>query len=390
MDLLTELLLYYSLFLKLYSKFIRVQISTEMIENMLAFLCSFLINLQFKSIHQYEFEKYRYIFEGEEKYFEYVEKLTSGGDNAEAYFSFDGTKLVFQRSDYEKFMCDQIFIYDLKKKKYFLTSTGKGRTTCGYFMPDNKKIVYSSTHHLSPFCPEVPKLELKRYYWPIFPYDIFLYDLESKKLEALTFNPLYDAEATVNKKGEIVFTSFRDGDIGVYLLDSKTKEVKKVINFYGYEGGPFFMPDNEYIVYRAFYPENEEEFKSYKELLEKKVVAPLRLEIYLAKKDGTEIKKITNFGKISFAPFPHPNGKYIIFSANLDVQKPHNFDLYIIKTDGTNLERITFFDGFDCFPMFSWDGKYLVFSSNRVGEKEKETNIFLAKLSEDFIRKLEE
>ncbi|MEN3046427.1 MAG: hypothetical protein ABDH49_05545 [Candidatus Hydrothermales bacterium] len=356
---------------------------------MLSLLSLFLVSLQFKSIHQYEFEKYRFIFEGEEKYFEHVEKLTSGGDNAEAYFSFDGTKLIFQRTDYKEFMCDQIFIYDLKKKKYSLISTGKGRTTCGYFLPNNKLVVYSSTHHFSPSCPEVPKLDLKRYYWPIFPYDIFLFDLERKKLEPLTDNPLYDAEATVNKKGEIVFTSFRDGDIGIYLLDIKIKEVKKVINLYGYEGGPFFMPDEEYIVYRAFYPENEAELKSYRELLEKQVVAPPRLEIYIAKRDGTEIRKITNFGKISFAPFPHPSGKYIIFSANLDPQKPHNFDLYIMRTDGTNLERVTFFDGFDSFPMFSWDGKYLVFTSNRGGEKERETNIFLAKLSEDFMKKLE-
>ncbi|MEO0297050.1 MAG: hypothetical protein ABIM58_06135 [candidate division WOR-3 bacterium] len=331
-----------------------------------------------------------FIYKGEEKYFEYIEKLTSGGDNAEAYFSFDNTRIIFQRSDYKKYMCDQIFIYDLKKKKYNLVSRGKGRTTCAYFMPDGKNIIYSSTHHISPECPEVPKLDIKRYYWPIFPYDIFMFNLEKKELKRLTDNPFYDAEATVNEKGEIVFTSLRDGDIGIYMLNPENGEVKKVINLYGYEGGPYFMPGNEYIVYRAFYPENEEELKSYRELIEKNIVAPPRLEIYMVKRDGSEIKKLTNFGKISFAPFPHPKGKYIIFSANLDKDKPFNFDLYIMKTDGSDLERITYFEGFDSFPMFSWDGKYLVFCSNRKGETERETNVFIAKLKEEFIRKLEE
>ncbi len=356
---------------------------------MLVFVFLFLQPPGFKSIHQYDWEKHKYIYPGEEKYFEYIEKLTSGGDNAEAYFSFDNTKLIFQRTDYKKFMCDQIFIYDLKKKEYHLVSTGKGRTTCSYFMPDGKHVIYSSTHHISPECPEKPKLNIRRYYWPIFPYDIFMLDLETKKLERLTDNPEYDAEATVNQKGEIVFTSFRDGDIGIYLLNPETKEVKKVINFYGYEGGPYFMPDGEHIVYRAFYPQTEEELKQYRELIDKRIVAPPRLEIYIAKKDGSEIRKITNFGKIAFAPFPHPSGKYIIFAANLDPEKPYNFDLYIIKTDGTGLKRITYYEGFESFPMFSWDGKYLVFCSNRAGEKPHETNVFIAKLKEDFIKELE-
>ncbi len=355
----------------------------------MVFFILLLLHQEHKSIHQFEWERHKYIYSREEKYFEYIEKLTSGGDNAEAYFSFDDKKLVFQRTDYKKYMCDQIFIYDLKKKKFHLISTGKGRTTCAYFMPDGKHIIYSSTHHISEKCPEVPNLNLKRYYWTLFPYDIFMLDLETKKLEKLTDNPYYDAEGTVNNKGEIVFTSFRDGDIGIYILNPKTKEVKRVVNFYGYEGGPYFMPDGEHIVYRAFYPENEKELKEYKELIAKKVVSPPWMEIFITNRDGSEIRRITNFKRVSFSPYPHPSGKYIIFSANLDPEKPFNFDLYIIKTDGTGLKRITYFEGFDSFPMFSHDGKYLVFCSNRGGEKPHETNVFIAKLKEDFIKELE-
>ena len=312
------------------------------------------------------------IFKGEEKYISNLKKLTKGGDNAEAYFSWDNKYLIFQ-STRKPYTCDQIFIMDINGKNKKLVSTGFGRTTCSYFLPDNEKIIYSSTHHLSKECPEVPKLNLKRYYWPIFDYDIYLAKRNGEIIKKLTDNPEYDAEGIVSKDGKIVFTSFRDGDIGIYMMDT-LGNVKKIINEFGYEGGPWFSPSGDKIVFRAFYPENEEERKNYIELLEKRVVSPPWMEIFIIDTTGENLIKITDFKKICFAPSWHPSGEYIIFSANLE--NPWNFDLYIIKPDGTGLERITYYEGFDSFPMFSHDGKKLVFCSNR-GGKKGETNVFI-------------
>jgi Tol biopolymer transport system component len=312
------------------------------------------------------------IFKGEEKYISNLKKLTKGGDNAEAYFSWDDKYLIFQ-STKKPYKCDQIFIMDINGKNKKLVSTGFGRTTCSYFLPDNEKIIYSSTHHLSKECPEVPKLNLKRYYWTIFDYEIYLAKRNGEIIRKLTNNPEYDAEGVVSKNGKIVFTSFRDGDIGIYMMDT-LGNVKKIINEFGYEGGPWFSPSGDKIVFRAFYPENEEEKEKYVELLEKRVVSPPYMEIFIIDTTGENLRKITNFKKICFAPSWHPSGEYIIFSANLE--NPWNFDLYIIGIDGKGLERITYYEGFDSFPMFSHDGKKLVFCSNR-GGKKGETNVFI-------------
>jgi Tol biopolymer transport system component len=312
------------------------------------------------------------IFKGEEKYISNLKKLTKGGDNAEAYFSWDDKYLIFQ-STKKPYKCDQIFIMDINGKNKKLVSTGFGRTTCSYFLPDNEKIIYSSTHHLSKECPEVPKLNLKRYYWTIFDYEIYLAKRNGEIIRKLTNNPEYDAEGVVSKNGKIVFTSFRDGDIGIYMMDT-LGNVKKIINEFGYEGGPWFSPSGDKIVFRAFYPENEEEKEKYVELLEKRVVSPPYMEIFIIDTTGENLRKITNFKKMCFAPSWHPSGEYIIFSANLE--NPWNFDLYIIGIDGKGLERITYYEGFDSFPMFSHDGKKLVFCSNR-GGKKGETNVFI-------------
>lgn len=313
-------------------------------------------------------------FKGEEKYIANIKQLTSVGDNAEAYFSWDDKHLIFQ-STRPPYKCDQIFIMDIDGKNKKLVSTGLGRTTCSYFLFGDQKIIYSSTHHISKECPEVPRLQLRRYYWPVFDYDIYMATKDGKIIKRLTDNPKYDAEGIVSKDGRIVFTSFRDGDIGIYIMDT-TGNVKKIINNIGYEGGPWFSPDGKKIVFRAFYPRNEDEKKEYLDLLlEKGVVSPPWMEIFTVDIDGKNLKQVTDFKKVCFAPYWHPSGEYIIFSANLE--SPRNFDLYIIKPDGTGLERVTYFEGFESFPMFSHDGKKLVFCSNRGGENPHQTNVFI-------------
>ena len=81
----------------------------------------------------------------EEKHLRNVRQLTFGGSNAEAYFSADGKKLIFQ-STRDDLQCDQIFIMNADGTDQKMVSTGKGRTTCSYIFPHRDKILYSSTH----------------------------------------------------------------------------------------------------------------------------------------------------------------------------------------------------------------------------------------------------
>jgi Tol biopolymer transport system component len=314
----------------------------------------------------------------EEKHLRNVRQLTPGGENAEAYFSADNKSIIFQSHEGND-ACDQIYTMDLEGKNRKLVSTGKGRTTCAYFFPNGKRILYSSTHAAGPNCP--PPVDYSRgYVWKLYPeYDIYTAKPNGSDVKRLTDNPGYDAEATVSQDGKkIVFTSMRNGDVDIYVMDANGKNVKRLTTEPGYDGGPFFSPDGKMIVYRGSHPESEAELKDYRDLIQNHQLRPGRLEIFVMDADGKNKRQLTKNGAANFAPFFHPDGKRIIFASNMENPRGRNFDLYLINVDGTGLERVTHHPEFDSFPMFSSDGKMLVWASNRNQAKRGDTNIFLA------------
>lgn len=318
----------------------------------------------------------------EEKHLKNVRQLTFGGDNAEAYFSFAGDKLTYQWTHKENgISCDQIFYGSTDAFSPVQISTGKGRTTCSYFLPGDSLILYASTHLAADTCPQNPFMkEIHAYVWPLFDsYEIFVADLKGNIKNQLTKNNFYDAEATVSPKGDkIVFTSNRSGDLELYTMNVDGSDVRQITNELGYDGGAFFSPDGSKLVFRASRPKTGEEQKTYKELLAKGLVAPSDMEIFVCKTDGSELQQITTLGNANWAPFFHPSGNKIIFCTNHKSTKGFPFHLYMINMDGTGLEQITFDPMFDSFPMFSPDGKQLVFCSNRNNGGSRDTNIFLA------------
>ncbi|NPA43096.1 MAG: hypothetical protein GXO27_03590 [Chlorobi bacterium] len=327
----------------------------------------------------------RVMYEQEKKHFKSVRQMTFGGDNAEAYWSFDNTKLVFQaRNPRWNVHCDQIFVMNADQPLDSVTmpkmvSTGKGRTTCSYFLPGDTLVLYASTHEGDEACPPEPEKEPGTYVWPVYPtYDIYVADLNGHIVKKLTDEPGYDAEATVSPQGDkIVFTSDRSGDLELYIMDIDGSNVRQLTHDLGYDGGAFFSPDGKQIVFRASRPKTPEEIKKYKDLLKKHLVEPSEMEIYVINTDGTGLRQVTNLGGANWAPFFHPSGKKIIFSSNHKT-KTIPFNLYMINVDGTGLEQITYDPVFDAFPMFSYDGKKLVFGSNRNNGGTHDTNIFIA------------
>lgn len=323
-----------------------------------------------------------------EKHLTNIHQLTRGGNNAEAYFSFDGTKLVFQSENPAwGVKCDQIFFMNISDAvadtllRPKMLSTGQGRTTCSYFLGGDQHIVYASTHLKHKECPPVPKpRDDGKYLWPIYPeFDIFTADLKGKITKQLTKTEGYDAEATVSPDGKkIVFTSMRSGDLELYTMDADGSNVKQITNQLGYDGGAFFSPDGTKLVFRASRPTTDEEVKEYKELLAQGLVAPTNMEIYTCNIDGSDLKQVTHLGKANWAPFYHPSGKKIIFSSNHHSTRGYDFQLYMINEDGTGLEQITTESIFNAFPMFSPDGKKLVFASNRNNGGTRDTNLFIA------------
>lgn len=314
----------------------------------------------------------------QEKHFKNMQMLTNGGENAEAYFSFDGSKIIFQSTgEYE---CDQIFIMNTDGSGKHLVSTGKGRTTCSYFFPDGKSILYASTHLGGDMCPQKPD-HSKGYVWALYSdYDIFKANVDASNPVKLTDVKGYDAEATISPKGDkIIFTSTRNGDIDLYSMNLDGSDVKQLTNIAGYDGGAYYSYDGTMIVFRASRFDDPAKLKEYQDLLAEGLIRPGQLEIYVMNADGSNIRQVTNNGSANFGPYFLPDNKRIIYCSNQADPKGRNFDLFLINADGTGNEQITFNDTFDGFPMFSLHdgGKKFVFCSNRFNAKQGETNVFI-------------
>lgn len=324
------------------------------------------------------------IFAGE-KHFKNVKQLTFGGDNAEAYWSFDGKKLVYQFTNHNDIKCDQIFVGSVPsgKKKFnpHMVSTGNGRTTCAYFLPGDSLVLFASTHANADSCPPTPdKAKLKKYVWPVYSsFEIYVSDLKGSIRKQLTSNNFYDAEATISPKGDrVIFTSDRSGDLELYTMNLDGSDVQQITNKLGYDGGAWFSPDGKKIVWRASRPTTDEEISEYKSLLAQGLVAPSKMEVFVANADGSNVQQVTNMPGANWAPSFTPDGKQIIFSSNYEHPKGFPFNLYLINIDGTGLEKISYSNTFDAFAMFSPDGKKLVFCSNRHNGGGHDTNIFVA------------
>lgn len=324
----------------------------------------------------------------EETHFKNIQQLTFGGDNAEAYWSYDSKWLIFQKTAPKQGIpCDQMYVAKVptKKGEKFepkLVSTGKGRTTCGFFMKDGKHIVYASTHLGSGDCPPTPDRAKygNKYIWPLYSsYDIFMADLNGNIVKQLTNSPHYDAEATISPDGKkMIYTSTKDGDIDLYIMDLATGSEKRITNLLGYDGGAWFSPDGTKLIWRASRPHTETEIKEYKDLLKENLVAPTNMEVWVANADGSNARQVTNYGQANWAPAYMPDNKRIIFASNHEYKRGFPFNLYTINDDGSNLQKISRDKGFDAFPMFSPNGKKIVFCSNRNNRGTRDTNIFVA------------
>jgi TolB protein len=317
------------------------------------------------------------IVEGE-KHFSSLTQLTFGGENAEGYFSFDESRIIFQ-STRDSFHCDQMYVMDLAGGKPRLVSTGKGRTTCGYFFPDDRTVLFASTHHLRTECPPPPDYS-HGYVWMVSPeYDIFTANTDGTALQQLTTTPGYDAEATVSPTGDrIVYTSMRNGDLDLYSMNLDGSDVRRLTDEVGYDGGAFYSWSGKLICYRACHYADSTEASTYRKLLTQNLVRPSTMEIMIMNADGSNKRQITHNGAANFAPFFLPDDRKIIFASNMGDPKGRNFDLYLINIDGTGLERVTYNDTFDSFPMFTRDGRKLIFASNRNAKTKGETNLFIA------------
>ncbi len=316
------------------------------------------------------------IFENE-KHFKNIKQLTFGGQNAEAYFSYDASELIFQAT-IDDMECDAIFRMNSDGSNVRQVSSGLGTTTCSFISPDKTNIIYASTHLIDSTCP--PKPDMSRgYVWPLYKsYDIFKADPDGSNIVQLTQTEGYDAEAVYSTQGDkIIFTSVRSGDLELFLMDPDGDNVEQLTHEMGYDGGAFFSLDGEWICWRASRPQGDE-LKDYQALLKDGMIRPSMLEIFIMNLKQRKPIQLTNNGAANFGPYFHPDGKHVIFCSNVADSLGRNFDLHMVNIDTKEVEQITHNKTFDGFPMFSHDGSKLVFASNRNNSVKGETNVFIA------------
>ena len=305
-----------------------------------------------------------------------IRQLTYGGENAEAYFSPDGGRIIFQSTRDDR-TCDQQYVMGSDGSAIRRVSDGTGKTTCGYFIDGGRRIVYASTHAADTACPPRPDPS-RGYVWRLDPFDLYTANADGSNRQRLTRYGVYTAEATASPDGRtLVFTSFKDGDLELYRMNVDGTDIRRLTHTPGYDGGAFFSPDGKMIVYRAHHPAGDE-FVSYRQLLGQRLIRPNRMELFVMNADGSNQRQITNLGGANFAPIFTPDGRRIIFSSNHRNPRSRNFDLYLINVDGSGLEQVTTHPEFDGFPMFSPDGRRLLWASNRNAPTEGGTDIFLA------------
>lgn len=326
------------------------------------------------------------IFTDESRFLKNIKKLTKDGTFAEGYFNPSASLIVFQ-GKLENYKCDQIFLMDTLGNILKMISTGRGRTTCSFFLNDSQ-IIFSSTHeHYNGECPyshvsdSIIK-EGKFYAWPLFNYDIYIHDLTKDSTWLLFSSPGYDAELEgPDPTGRIVFTSTKDGDLDIYVLEPPyTQPPKRITNFLGYDGGSFFSPYGRYIVFRSFHLKDSAEILEYKRLLELGVVKLLPMEIFVYDTEKDTFWQVTHSppGVTNFAPYMLPDERRIIFASNYHKPNSFSYHLYLIDIDGKNLQQVTFEGTFNSFPMISRDSRKIIFTSNRDSKKRGEYHIYIA------------
>jgi Tol biopolymer transport system component len=285
----------------------------------------------------------------------------------EGYFSPDGKTIIFQAE--EKGTGNpfyQIFTLNLATGRHTRVSPGIGKTTCAFFHPDGKRVIWASTH-LDPKAKEKYAAEIKlrqeekksgkrrRYVWDFDPhFDIFESKPDGTAVKRLTKEEGYDAEGSYSADGKkIVFTSNRSGEknLELYVMDADGKNVRKLTDAPGcYNGGPFFSPDGKRVIFRSDRKKKD------------------HLQLYVIDADGKNERALTDdLDWVQWAPYWCDNKHIVYTAANHKVPGRPNYDIYYMNVDTKKKARVTFAPGADVLPVPSPDGKRLMWTSTRDG-----------------------
>ena len=265
----------------------------------------------------------------------------------ESYFSPDGQSIIFQAVPQGK-KYYQMYTMDLRTGKWQMVSTGKGACTCGFYRPDGKKILFASSHEAPPLPIEPKKEDPAGYRWELTAYmNIYEANVDGSCLNKLTSGPAYHAECSFSSDGqEIVYASNQSGSMNIYVCDANGKNVRPVTQSqHCYNGGPFFSPKGDWIVFRADRQEKD------------------LLQLFLIRPDGSEERQLTWNQHVNWAPYWHPNGRVIAYTTSKHGHQA--YQIYLIDIETNREHRLTYSQTFEGLPSFSRDGNHITWTSKR-------------------------
>ena len=310
--------------------------------------------------------------------------VTDGLRSGEGYFSADGARFIYQSEVPGANPFYQIHLMDLATETAGVVSPGIGLTTCSWVHPTLDRIMFSSTHEdPDALAKQAQEIEIREsgmdrpYGWDYDRhYEIYQADADGGNLVNLSNADGYDAEGSYSSDGaKILFASNReaysrplsraeqallDDDasyfMDLYIMDADGGNVTQLTFSPGYDGGPFFSPDDSQIVWRRFNPDGNS------------------AEIWTMNVDGSEARQLTADAMVAWGPYFHPSGEYIIYSSNLLGHA--NFELFLIDIEGRSPPvRATNTPGTDILPVFSPDGNRLAWSTTRTPDGASQIHI---------------
>ena len=310
--------------------------------------------------------------------------ITDSLRSGEGYFSADGDRFIFQSEVSGGNPFYQIFLRDLETGATDLVSPGIGLTTCAWIHPTLDRIMFSSTHEdPEALIKQTEEIRIREsgvdrpYGWDYDShYEIYQANTDGTNMINLTNSAGYDAEGSYSTDGsKILFASnrnaysrvlsqaeqvlFEDDSsyfMDLYIMNADGSDVQQLTHSPGYDGGPFFSPDNTQVVWRRFNPDGNS------------------AEIWTMDVDGGNQRQLTAESMVAWGPYFHPSGDYIVYSSN--VLGHANFELFMIDPLGAKPPiRVTNTEGTDILPVFSPDGNSLSWSTTRTPDGTSQIHI---------------
>jgi TolB protein len=275
---------------------------------------------------------------------------------AEAYYAPDSLHVIAQTADKDALKAE-------KRPTGYLTYTftdqgedlqrinDHGQDACSYFFPDQKRLVWTSTRD---------HMDMPVGNWSDendYPQGAELYtsDLDGSNVKRLTNNENYEAEVSVSPNGQwIVFGRQIDGKMDLWRMKPDGSDQQQItLTDDWQEGAPFYLPDNETIMMRAW---KRSEYGK---------IRPTPMTVFTIKHDGSELTERTFDRDMNWAPYPAPDGRHYVF---VRIIENNNWEIFLGDLAGGEPVRLTFNQSFDGFPALSPDGTKMLFARDE-GER---------------------